>query len=68
MPGVPLVGTGVKAPSVPPVTTTSLRSKSIEASDSVKVMVSLAPLAKVVPALVRATMMLGGVVSAGMAL
>ena len=68
MPGVPLVGTGVKLLSVPPVTTTSLISKSSEASESLKLMVSLAPAASVVPALVRETMMLGAVVSAGMAL
>ena len=60
MPGVPLVGTGLKLPSVPPVTSMSLATKLVAASDRVKVSVSL--LVRV-PLLVRVNTMVGGVVS-----
>ena len=58
---MPLVGTGVKLLSVPPVTVTSAWLKVVLASDSVKVIVSLLVS---VPLPMRAIAIVGAVVSA----
>ena len=62
MPPVPLVATGVKLLRVPPVTSMSDSSKVALGSLSVKVMVSVLPVARL-PVPARATMTVGAVVS-----
>ena len=61
MPAVPLVGTGVKLLRLPPTTSTSVWPKVVLASLSVKVSVSALVS---VPLPMRATTMVGAVVSA----
>ena len=62
MAALPLLATGAKPESVPPVTTMSDRSKFLEASDRTMLMTSLPPAVRLpVPVRDRATV--GGVVS-----
>ena len=60
---VPLAATGAKLLRVPPVTSMSDRAKVVLASDRVKVMVSVLVLPLSAPVPLRATTMVGGVVS-----
>ena len=65
MAALPLLGMAVKLESAPPVTSMSARLKSVLASLSVKVMVSVSPALRLTVGLVRAIAMVGAVVSGG---